>query len=706
MDTENIKLAIEQAIALYEQDRLNEAKHALLNIQSQHPDIPYVLHLLALIALKTKRPIEAVLHLEKAVIAEPKSPDLYALLGAAYMQTDRLEAAANAYQKAAFLDPKVAEIQYNMGNTMSALYRWHEAIKFYQRAVELQPNFSAAYFNLGTAFKGAKRLNKSIAAYRKVLTLDPKDMIALCNIGKLLLEQNKPEEAVATLRSAIAQKPDNADLHFNLGNALKALKQRSDAIASYQKALQINPEHAFSAAHLLELMEHIADWSDMEDLRHKVEASTKTALQTGDKMPVTCFAQITRCDDPAKNFVIAKAHCREITAKIPSLNTKFPKDNKRSPDSKITIGYLSNDFFDHATAHLMLGLFGLHNREDFNIFTFSHGTNDNSQYRAKIIEDSDKFFDISEASDQEAAKRIYDSGVDILIDLKGHTQYNRLQIFAFRPAPLQVAYLGFPGTTGADFMDYILTDKIVSPEDHAAFFSEKIVYLPHCYQVNNNKQEISDAPIARADFGLPENGFIFSSFNNTYKIEPVMFDVWMNLLKKIPNSVLWLVKRNDLTECNLKNEANARGVDGDRLIFAEHMPKEEHLARSQLVDLALDTRICGGHTTTSDALWSGVPVVVLQGNHFASRVSSSILAAIGLPELVTRSLEDYETLCLKLQQNPDELKALKAKLAQNRLTEPLFDTPRFTKNLESAFHQMWKNYLSGNQPSRIDVIEK
>ena len=403
---------------------------------------------------------------------------------------------------------------------------------------------------------------------------------------------------------------------------------------------------------------------------------------------------------------MAQARSGETAKKMASLKTDFQMSGRRSPKPRITIGYLSSDFHNHATAHLMLNLFGLHDRKDFNVFTFSYGQNDESAYREKIKNDSDKFFDLQAAGHLEAAGKIFESGVDILVDLKGHTRYNRLEICALRPAPVQVTYLGFPGTTGADFLDYIITDRIITPEDQSPYYSEQLVYLPHCYQVNDHKQKISDAPFSRSDFDLPEKGFVFCSFNSNFKIEPVMFGVWMYLLKKAPDSVLWLFKSNDLAERNLKIEAQSRGVGGDRLIFAEKMPKDQHLARCRLADLALDTRIYGGHTTTSDLLWAGVPVVTMLGTHFASRVPASLLNAVGFPELITHNLEEYESLALRLSQNPGELAALRTKLTQNRKTEPLFDTPRFVRNLESAYHKIWARFLTGEMPRMIEVIEE
>jgi len=390
---------------------------------------------------------------------------------------------------------------------------------------------------------------------------------------------------------------------------------------------------------------------------------------------------------------------------VANLNVAFSFDGRRSSKAKITVAYLSNDFREHATAHLMLSLFGLHNRDEFEILCYSYGKDDRSDYRARIQKDCDKFVDIRDLSHADAAKCIYENQVDILVDLKGYTKGSRLAICALRPAPIQATYLGFPGTTGADFFDYIITDRIVTPGHHAPHYSETFVYLPHCYQVNDHRQLASDKNWTKMDLGLPNENFVFSSFNHPYKVDPVMFDVWMKILGQVPGAVLWLLKGSESAEKNLRREAERRGVKPERLIFADKLPKDEHLARMRLADVALDTRIVNGHTTTSDALWAGVPVITLMGTHFASRVSASILTAIGLPEFITHSLDDYETLAVRLARNPEQLAAIRQKLANNRLTEPLFDTPRFAKNLEKAYNKIWKIFLAGQRPRQIDVAD-
>lgn len=371
----------------------------------------------------------------------------------------------------------------------------------------------------------------------------------------------------------------------------------------------------------------------------------------------------------------------------------------------IRIAYLSNTFRNHPGSHLISGIFRLHDRSEFEIFCFSYGRNDHSYYRKRAEQEADYFFDISQVSDMAAADLIRHHRIDILVDLRGFTQDNRLSISALRPAPIQVFYLGYPGTTGADFIDYIIADKVVVPKAHIPYFSEKIVYMPHCYQANDNTQKISERRFQRREFNIPKDVFAFCSFSTHYKIEPIMFDCWTRILKRVPRSVLCLVEGGRTTQTNLKKELANRSVDQSRLLFLNKLPKDEHLARLQLLDLSLDTRIYNGHTTTSDALWAGIPVVALKGGHFASRVSASILQTMGLPELVTRDIDEYEALAVKIALSSEHQNILKQKIDANRLTSPLFDTPRFTKNLERAYLEMMRIHQLGESPRHIDIRE-
>ena len=370
---------------------------------------------------------------------------------------------------------------------------------------------------------------------------------------------------------------------------------------------------------------------------------------------------------------------------------------------RIRIGYLSSDFKEHATAFLIAEMLEHHDHERFEIFAYSFSVDDGSEIRRRLIGAFDHFIDIRAASHEAAIRRIHEDGIDILVDLKGYTQDARTEIMAGRPAPIQVAYLGYPGTMGADCIDYVIADHFVVPANQRQHFSEKLVYLPHCYQPNDTQRTVSSLGLTRSQFGLPEDGFVFCSFNGNYKITPSFFDVWMRLLKNTPGSVLWLLETG--TRVNLLREAEARGVDPERIVFAQGLIHSQHLERMALADLFLDSLPVNAHTTASDALWAGLPLLTCAGEAFVGRVAGSILHSIGLPELVTNSLEEYETKALHLAQNPPELKALRERLARNKLTSPLFDIARFTHNLETAYQMMFDRWQEGHLPDVISVQE-
>lgn len=376
---------------------------------------------------------------------------------------------------------------------------------------------------------------------------------------------------------------------------------------------------------------------------------------------------------------------------------------KKSLKPKLRVGYLSTDFHRHATAYLIAELFELHDRARVEVCAYSYGPDDGSAIRRRLVGACDRFVEIAGASFEDAARCIYRDEIDILIDLKGYTRATRTEILALKPAPIQVSYLGYPGTMGADFIDYIITDRFISPPDQEPFFSEKFVYLPDCYQVNDRQRKIAEQTPTRTESGLPEDGVVFCCFNNTYKITPAVFDIWMRVLKGIPGSVLWLLEANGGSVVNLRREAKKRGVHPERLVFTPRMSMEKHLARFRIADLFLDTFPYNAHTTASDALWAGLPVLTCAGETFASRVAGSLLTAIGLPELITTSLADYEALALRLARSPARLAGLRKRLQKNRLTAPLFDSPRFTRHIESAYQMMWEVYLKGEAPHRMDV---
>jgi protein O-GlcNAc transferase len=649
---------------------------------------------------------EAIASFWKALQLNPTLDEAYGRIGLALQEKGQFDESIRCYKKAVELNPNNLIALYGLGTALTEKGELDSAITYYQKALLINPNHAQVYTNLGIIFQEKGELDSAITYYQKALLIDPNLAQVYTNLGIIFQGKGELDSAITYYQKALLINPKLAEAYSNLGAAFEEKGQWGEAVLDcYKKALEINPDLPEAYSQLTYQVQQTCNWQDLEAMTVKLDSLTRKALDTGTKPAETPFMSIIRHADPSLNFAIAKSWSHDIERAMSKLKIRFSFNDRKPGKTKIIIGYLSDRFRNTATAHLMLSLFGLHNRDEFSIYSYSYGKDDGSSYRARIAQDCDKFVDISSLSDVTAARCIYEDQVDILVDLKGHTRGSRLAIRALRPAPIQVSYLGFAGTTGADFIDYIITDKIVTPEDHLPYYSEKCVYMPHCYLVNDHTQPISNKDFNKVDFGLPENCFVFCSFNQPYKIDPIMFNVWMRILQQVPESVLWLLFGNKIAKDNLRQEAEARGVKSERLIFAKSLPKDEHLSRLKLADLALDTRIVNGHTTTSDALWAGVPVITLQGSHFASRVSSSILSALGLSDLITHSLEAYEALAVRLANNPVEIREIRKRVAENRRGEPLFDTARFVRNLETAYKEMWKIFLAGEAPRQIEVLE-
>ena len=701
----NINKAIKSAFENYQARNFQEAENIckkIIKIQSNNIN---AINLLGIIYYQLKNYDSAIQYTKKLINLTPNNAEAYYILGHSLQAKGRIDQAIVYYQKSLQLNPNFADAYYNLGTIFQDKKNYDEAISCYQKSLQFNSSDISAIFNIGLSLQEKKQFNEAITFYQKALLLNPGLDEAYGRIGLALQEKEQFDEAIRFHVKAFELNPQNLIALLGLGTLLEEKGLFDEAITYYKKVLELIPNHDQVNHNLSFLLQQTCGWQELEPLTNGLDSLTRKALSAGTTPIVKPFMSITIYDNPSINFAIAKAWSSDIAKTISPLKNIFPFKVRRTGKTKIIVGYLSNDFGNHATAHLMLSLFGLHNRDEFEIYCYSYGKDDRSSYSERIRHDCDKFIDISGLNYDAAARCIHENEVDILVDLKGYTKGNKLEICALRPAPIQVNYLGFPGTTGADFMDYIITDKIVTPKHHSSFYSEKFVYMPHCYQVNDHTQPISNKDWKKSDFGLPEDRFVFCSFNQSYKIDPIIFDVWMKVLKQVPKSVLWLLFGNKAAEENLRREAEARGVQSGRLIFAKPLPKDEHLARLKLADLSLDTRIVNGHTTTSDALWAGVPVITLQGSHFASRVSSSILHALGVPELITYIIEEYEVHAVRLALNALELREIRQRIAKNRMVKPLFDTPRFVKNLEMAYKEMWNIFLEEDAPRQIDVLE-
>jgi predicted O-linked N-acetylglucosamine transferase (SPINDLY family) len=603
------------------------------------------------------------------------------------------EQALASYDRALAIRPDDPDALYNRGNTLAKLKRYGAALESYDGALAIRPDNAVAHENRGNALSMLKRHAEALASYAAALALEPDSVRVLTSRGTALKELKCYEQALASYDAALALCPDHAEALFGRGNALKEIKRYDEALASYDRAVSIKRDHP-DAFGWVDAALAICDWTRTAGLVAEVAAEI-----TAGKPIVTPFTLLGICDDPALELQCAKNYLQD---RIPVRPVPLRND-ARIRDGILRVAYLSADFHEHATAYLTAGLFEAHDRSRFEIVAVSSGRDDGSDMRRRLVKAFDQFHDVQANGDRDVAALIRNLQIDIAVDLKGYTRDARPEILSFRPAPIQVNFLGFPATMGADFMDYLIADKAVLPFDQQPFYTEKIVHLPDCYQPNDSTRGIAERTCTRLEAGLPEAGLVFCCFNNNYKITAPLFDVWMRLLTEVPGSVLWLLRDNAGAEANLRREAQTRGVAPTRLVFADRVTLDAHLARYRLADLFLDTLPYNAHTTASDALWAGVPVLACRGATFAGRVAASLLQAVGLPELVMDGLADYEAGALRLATDASLLGAIRCKLEQNRRTHPLFDTDRFRGHIETAYATMWDILQRGGGPQNFSV---
>ena len=641
------------------------------------------------------------------LVVEPNHADTWHLLGVLAYQVGRHEIAIDYIRRAIGLSESQAAFHNNLGSAYLALGENTIAMACYRKAAQLNPDFAEAHVGLGNTFQNEGKLDDAVACFCRAVELKPGFAMAHYNLGNAFTCQGNLDGAIACYGRALALNANHVDALYNLANALQDLRRLDEAVACYRRLLEINPDHAAAQGWLVHQLQHMCHWENLGRLAQRVLEVVDDDNANAPVAPVSpfTFLGLSTITTAQQQLRCARRWADRYLTVTGERRCRPESHRSSAVKSKITIGYLSGDFHGHATAWLMAELFEKHDRGRFAIFGYSYGPDDCSPTRKRLVSAFDRFVDAQENSSAETASRIAADEVDILVDLKGYTAGARMDLVAFRPAPIQVNYLGYPGTMGTSAMDYILVDDFIVPADQQPFYTEKLVHLPGCYQVNDSQREIAEQTPSRAACGLPEKGFVFCSFNNSYKITPAMFDVWMRLLKAVPGSVLWLLEGNRFVPDNLRREAQRRGVAAERLVFAPRMALAEHLARHRLADLFLDTLPYNSHTTASDALWAGCPVLTLAGETFASRVAGSLLRAVGLPELITTSFDEYYALALRLAEDAVYLAQLRARLAANRMTSPLFDGGQFARNLEKAFLTMWKIHASGEEPRAFAVDE-
>jgi predicted O-linked N-acetylglucosamine transferase (SPINDLY family) len=637
------------------------------------------------VLVQLKRWGEALASFDMAIAVRPEFADAHVGRGNALKGLKRLDESLSSYDRAIAIHPRLAEALSNRGLVLKELGRVEAALASCSSAIEIDPNLAGAYLNRGVVERELNRLESALENYDRAIDLKSDYAEAYSNRGLVLHELRRFEAALASFDHALAMEPDYADAHYNRGLTLRELKQFEASVESFDRAIETKSSSRYIDGIRLHTKMQICDWREIDSDLAQLTAALERGEPVSPPFPLLALsgsASLQRLG--AQIWVREELSSSHILPAVP-----------RARREKIRIGYFSADYHSHATSHLIAELLETHDRDRFDITLFSFGPETNDAMRMRLRAAGHEFFDVRDKSDEQIAQLARDRFIDIAVDLKGFTKDSRTGIFARRAAPLQVNYLGYPGTMAADFIDYLIADRTLIPEASRRHYAEKIVYLPDSYQPNDARRSTSDKEFTREELGLPRDGFVFCCFNNNYKITPGTFESWMNILKRVDGSVLWLFEDNPSAAGNLRREAVARGVGGERLLFGRRISTQDHLARHRAADLFLDTLPYNAHTTASDALWAGLPVLSRVGEAFAARVAASLLTAIGLPELIVASAEEYEELAVELAMAPQRLAGIKLKLAENRVTAPLFDTVRYARSLEAAYVLMYERFHAG-----------
>jgi predicted O-linked N-acetylglucosamine transferase (SPINDLY family) len=709
------QLRLEAARALYEQ---------ALRLQPQNSRAWY---LLGVIALQTRQPQPALDMIGRAIGLDPANAAAHNDHGRALSQLGRCESAVASYDKAIALAANKPEFHMNRGNALYELKRYEAAIASYDTAIAQKPGLAGGYYNRGIALHDLARYEAAVASFDEALSRNPAHARAHNQRGNALLELEQYPAALASFDAAIALQPDFADAHNNRGNALYELGRVDAALSSYETAIALEPHRAgvhFNRGQMLDELRQFpaaaASYEQVLTLKpdfkyafgHRLLARMQICdWEDYDAQLAELAARIERGEAAANPFSVlalsGSAPLQKKAARIWVMD-KAPPDGtlafrpSRMERGKIRIGYFSADFCNHPVAYLTAEMYEMHDRSRFEVTAFSLGPNTQDAMRQRLERAFDQFIDVHAVSAAETAAIARRLDIDIAVDLTGFTKRCRPKIFALRAAPIQASYLGYLGTMGAPYIDYLIADATIIPPAHRSDYVEKLVYLPS-YQANDGKREIAEKIFERQELGLPPTGFVFCCFNANYKITPAVFDSWMRILGRVPDAVLLMYAGSETAAGKLRKAAHDRGIGADRLVFAERLPTPDYLARFRTADLFLDTLPYNAGTTASDALWAGLPVLTCMGGTFAGRVAASLLQTIGLPELITSTADEYEELAVALANDAQRMAQIKHKLREQRLSAPLFNTPLHTRSLETAYIGMYARYQAGLPPGDIFV---
>lgn len=729
-----IAQALQRATQLEREGRPREAAAICEEVLRLDPANAAAHHLQGSLLLRAQQVEQAVRHFAQAVSAEPLVAAYHhSLARAQYKQGDQ-SAARAAILRAIELDDSLALAHYDLGVMCHFAGDHGAALIHYRRAITLAPELMAAWRNLGDClaaqfeFRGAlvaydealARGQRNAdtwvqrglvlaglgdnahaeASYRKAIELDARHAIAHNNLGAMLVEQGREREARPLLQRALALRGDYPEAWVNLGHANANLGARPEALRCYREALHFRPDFLAALDDLVRESQYLCEWNELRELQERLAHGVEHSAQL-----ISPFTPLATPGLGRMQLAVSRRSSAVVERSLKPIRARMNFQHARGERKQLRIAYLSGDFHENAMPYLIAEWFEQHDRESVWAAAYSYGPNADSPMRRRLQGAFDAFHDLRNVSAAAIAQRMHEDRIDIAVDLKGYTHRSRSEILALRPAPVQLHCVGFPGTMGADWLDYLVADKTVIPREETSLYSERIVYLPGCYLLSGSGTTMEAAP-ARAACFLPEGAFVFCNFNQLYKIQPETFDRWMHILRAVPDSMLWLLGDHPLAAENLRREAAARGVAGARLVFAAKVPRATHLARIAHADLVLDTLPYNGHTTSCDALRAGVPVITLTGDTFAGRVATSLLRVSGLGELVTDSAEEFHALAVRLATDPHALRGLKEKVARNRQISPLFDARRFARNMERAYRMMWGRYELGLPPSHLEVPDQ
>lgn len=676
--------------------RLNDAEGYFKKVLRHQPEHLAALNLLGVILTHLKKYDEAEGCVKSALKVNSNSDATFYNYGIILKALNRPIEALERFSQAISINATVAETWNNRGTVLNELKRYDEAVEDFNKAIGLQPNYSEAFCNKGKSLAGLSRYDEAFAVLDKALALKPDLAEAWLGRGNVFNVLKRQDEAYGAYDKALALKPDFAEAWLGRGNVLIELKQYEKAFSAYEKALELDPDLIGVEGARLNVKMLLCDWKNFDAERNHLIASVKDGKGNALPFPFLAISSSAKDQLQCAKLWVANHH-------PPSGEPIW--QGERYTHDRIRVAYLSADFRQHPVSLLTVGMFKCHDKSHFNVTAISIGIDDDSEIRRRLKSTFERFIDAKTYSDEQLAKLVKELEIDILVDLAGFTDESRTNVLARRSAPVQINFLGYAGTMGADYIDYLIADSTIISSPHEKNYAEKIAYLPNSFMPHDEAGRIiSNRSFERAEFGLPQTGFVFCCFNNSFKFNPDIFDCWARILNAVEGSVLWLSVTNPTAVANLRREIGARGLNPDRLVFARQLPlMGEHLARLRLADLFLDTLPYNAHTTAGDALWAGLPVLTCIGETFAGRVAASLLNAIGLPELITTTLKAYEELAIDLPMHPEKLAAIKNKLAENRLTTPLFDTKLFTKHIEAAYTAMYERYQAGLPPDHIVI---